>query len=600
MSRRLSLLPPALLLGVCLVLLPACKKKPTEDSGGGGGDPVGGGGGPPAAVSSDYLLFAQFNAKSVRDSDLFREVKQAVTKAGGTKEWDEAEAKSAAEIGVPWTAIDTATIVVTEAPMRGGPKMVAIITANKPFDKTAILKKEKVTTPDANGFYKVESETWLHFPNDKTLVAVTPELAQQYLNGYAKNPTGWPMTAELTRAASGHTAFAAINTTKIPGEAKKEVEGQFAALTSAQKVVVTANLKGKELSVGVRGTFPDAATATKAKEQVQSLLEMASGFVDMFASGKELAEFGSVKPAVQEAQRAIKAARIDVSGSDVTLAMSYKADFDIGAMVTEAVKKVGEAAGRMKAQNNLKQIGIALHNYESTYGKLPIHGVVANGAPLTRPNDKPLLSWRVALLPYIEQDNLYKQFRLNESWDSPHNKALIEKMPAIFASVEKPGKPGYTHLQMVIGQNAMPTTGMSIVGITDGTSNTIAVIEAAEPVIWTKPDDVMLPAKLTPGELKKKFGGQFPGGFNVVMWDGWVRFVHDTVSERTLSLALNPNDGQVLPADWDPSRPPVGPGPGGVRPPGTGAVPPKGPIPLPPKGPTAVPPKAPPVPPKGR
>ena len=123
-------------------------------------------------------------------------------------------------------------------------------------------------------------------------------------------------------------------------------------------------------------------------------------------------------------------------------------------------------------------------------------------------------------------------------------------MPKIFASVEKPGKAGYTHLQMVVGPTAMQPGVYTISNIPDGTSNTVAVIEAADPVIWTKPDDVMLPAKLAPGALKKKFGGQYPGGFNVLMWDGSVRFVKDTISERTLGFALNPNDGQVLGSDW--------------------------------------------------
>jgi prepilin-type processing-associated H-X9-DG protein len=85
---------------------------------------------------------------------------------------------------------------------------------------------------------------------------------------------------------------------------------------------------------------------------------------------------------------------------------------------------------------------------------------------------------------------------------------------------------------------------------TDGTSNTIAVAEAAQPVIWTKPDDIMLTGKEVPKDLKKKFGGLHPGGFNVVMWDGSVRFVKDSVSDINLQRAINPRDGQVLGPDW--------------------------------------------------
>ena len=153
------------------------------------------------------------------------------------------------------------------------------------------------------------------------------------------------------------------------------------------------------------------------------------------------------------------------------------------------------------------------------------------------------------MLPYLEHDNLYKQFNHDEPWDSAHNKKLIEQMPKIYASI-KPGKAGYTHLQMVIGPNAMQPPSVTFASITDGLTNTIAVVEAAEPVIWTKPDDVMLPGNVLPKDLKKKFGGLQPNGFNVVLWDGTIRFVRDSISDRTLSLLLNPRDGQVIPTDW--------------------------------------------------
>jgi prepilin-type processing-associated H-X9-DG protein len=76
------------------------------------------------------------------------------------------------------------------------------------------------------------------------------------------------------------------------------------------------------------------------------------------------------------------------------------------------------------------------------------------------------------------------------------------------------------------------------------------VVEATEPVIWTKPDDVMLPGKELPKDFRKRFGGLYPGGFNVVMWDGSVRFVADSVSDRTLGLMVDPRDGQPVPSDW--------------------------------------------------
>ena len=69
-------------------------------------------------------------------------------------------------------------------------------------------------------------------------------------------------------------------------------------------------------------------------------------------------------------------------------------------------------------------------------------------------------------------------------------------------------------------------------------------------MIWTKPDDVMFPAKELPKDFRRKFGGEFPGGFHACLWDGSVRFIPDSVSDRTLSFALNPADGFPLGNDW--------------------------------------------------
>jgi prepilin-type processing-associated H-X9-DG protein len=236
----------------------------------------------------------------------------------------------------------------------------------------------------------------------------------------------------------------------------------------------------------------------------------------------------------------------------LTVAGSYKIDFDIGAMMADAAKKVQEAATRMQDSNNLKQIGLALHTYaDANGGSLPIHAVTAKGLPLKNPKDRTLLSWRVAILPYIEQQALYQEFKLDEPWDSEHNKKLIPKMPTTYAPANKSGKPGETHLQMVIGHKAMQPVGVRMPAtFRDGTSNTLAVVEAARPVVWTKPDDVMLTDKDMPKDLKKKFGGLHRNGFNALLWDGSVRFISDSISERTLGLLLDPDDGQPIPGDF--------------------------------------------------
>jgi hypothetical protein len=114
----------------------------------------------------------------------------------------------------------------------------------------------------------------------------------------------------------------------------------------------------------------------------------------------------------------------------------------------------------------------------------------------------------------------------------------------------KQAPPGQTYYQQVIGPAVM-RPGFTIANIPDGTSNTIAVVEAAESVIWTKPDDVMIPGKEMPKDLKKKFGGHFPNIFQVALWDGSVRAIDlKRISEKTLWNALRPDDAEVLGPDW--------------------------------------------------
>ncbi|QJW97064.1 DUF1559 family PulG-like putative transporter [Frigoriglobus tundricola] len=546
MPRR-SLWLPLGALFACLVILAGCKKK-RVDTDSDDAPPAPAPGAVPAAVSTDAFVFAHVDVKSIRTGALFGEIKQTAEKAG---EWDKFEDETLQNAGIKPTSIDAVTAFVFDVPNRGPSKSLVIVTANQAFNKAPMLREAANKMPDARGFYEVQKGELLHFPDDKTLVYVHADLAQKYLDGYAKNRSGWPLSADTTRAAAGHTAFVVVNMDKLPADARRAPDAkQLGALLTAKKVVVTADLKGKELSATVRGTFPDAATAGTAKDMVTGYVGIASAFIAQAAGGKGTPETAAFLPAITEGQRALKAAKVEVSGPDVVVTASYKADFDVGRIVADLVKQGRENGPKALAQNHLKQIGLALHSYHDANQRLLVHGTGANGTAIRNLTEKPLLSWRVAILPYIEQDNLYKQFKQNEPWDGPNNKKLIDKMPQIFAPVGKnPVRNGYTHLQMVVGPNAMQPMG-ALLNITDGTSNTLAVVEAAEPVIWTKPDDVMLLAKLAPGELKKKFGGLFPGGFYAVMWDGTVRFVKDTVSERTLGLALNPADGQPLGADW--------------------------------------------------
>jgi Protein of unknown function (DUF1559) len=188
--------------------------------------------------------------------------------------------------------------------------------------------------------------------------------------------------------------------------------------------------------------------------------------------------------------------------------------------------------------NNLKQIVLAYHNYNDTNGELPTNQLSTDG--------KPLLSWRVQILPYIEQDQLYKQFKLDEPWDSEHNKKLIDKMPELFAPVRGKADPGMTFYQAFGGSNGWLKKGAKIpASFPDGTSNTFVCAEAAKPVIWTKPDDLVFDGKKVPA-----LGGMFDGKFHAGFGDGHVERFRKGVDPDILKLLIDPADGMVLPPDF--------------------------------------------------
>ena len=190
----------------------------------------------------------------------------------------------------------------------------------------------------------------------------------------------------------------------------------------------------------------------------------------------------------------------------------------------------------MKSANNLKQIGIAIHNYHDVNEKFPAYFLTKDG--------KPGLSWRVALLPYLEEDKLFKQFKLDEPWDSENNKPLIEKLPKVYARVRGKADKGQTFYQMFVGRGTMLTpegTKVSFSGVTDGLSNTFMVVEGAKPVIWTKPDDLPFDGKIVP-----KLGGMFDGQFHALFGDGSVRRYRKDIDGDRLRLLIDCRDGMVV------------------------------------------------------
>ncbi len=178
----------------------------------------------------------------------------------------------------------------------------------------------------------------------------------------------------------------------------------------------------------------------------------------------------------------------EAKGDRLVLSLDGQRAVDFSMLVQSAWKRQMAVSWRKQSVNNLKQLGLAMLNYEDKKKQLPDRAI--------RDKDgKPLLSWRVAILPEIEEEALYKEFHLDEPWDSEHNRKLIERMPEVYLNPDTGHThPGRTRYLVPVGdKTAFPPDGpIKLKEITDGTSHTILIIEAApeSAVIWSKPDDI--------------------------------------------------------------------------------------------------------------
>jgi prepilin-type processing-associated H-X9-DG protein len=230
------------------------------------------------------------------------------------------------------------------------------------------------------------------------------------------------------------------------------------------------------------------------------------------------------------------------------------ADAQVAAGIIEsALRPARQAALRTQCVNNQKQIALAIHNYISSHKRAFPPAYTADKA------GKPLLSWRVLILPFLDQQQaLFKEFHLDEPWDSAHNRALISKMPEVYrcpaqnADTEREGKTRYIAPRApgTIFRGAEP---VKINEITDGTSNTIMFFDGGDEraVTWTKPDDWEVPPDANPAlpVIPDAHGDRPRKGTNVAFADGSVRFFRETIKPAVFRALLTYAGGEVISSD---------------------------------------------------
>ncbi len=198
-------------------------------------------------------------------------------------------------------------------------------------------------------------------------------------------------------------------------------------------------------------------------------------------------------------------------------------------------------AARARSARNLERLAAAMMEYEAVHFTFP-------PAVVCDKDGKPLFSWRVLLLPYVDDEGLklFKQFKLDEPWDGEHNKKLLPKMPAIYAPVRSAKTDGSeTYYQVFTGNGAAfeGKRGVRIAEFFDGTSNTILLVEAGEPVPWTKPVDLPFDPENKP---LPKLGGLFGGEFQFAFTDGTVHCGKKDVEATVLKAAITRGGGEAF------------------------------------------------------
>jgi hypothetical protein len=207
------------------------------------------------------------------------------------------------------------------------------------------------------------------------------------------------------------------------------------------------------------------------------------------------------------------------------------------ALLLPAVQAAREAARRMESVNNMKQIALAMHNYHDTFGAFP-------PAYSTDEDGNPLLSWRVLILPFIEQQALYNEFNLDEPWDSPNNLPLADAVVQVYQTPGSFYPPNMTHYMTIRHpDSAFPgTSEVGLRNITDGSSNTIMLVSVgSEAVIWTQPVDW--------DSEESSFwslSGLRPGGFNAALCDGSVHFISSSIDQEVFERLYMKSDGNPV------------------------------------------------------
>ena len=463
------------------------------------------------------------------------------------------------ELGIDPVDVESIMVIV-EPPVPPG--YGAVVRFSKPYQLDGLLMPlaKSTTEGELNGKPYRQSQApmfpSLYMPDDQTLIVAEDSFLRKMLANHeapAEGPLG-----KLFGSTNTSNDLVAIAVLEPVREMLSAMLAQAPVPPPFEGVKrVSSLLKAAKAQVSVTGgpsaslvlLSPSEAAAEELEQLINELLDlarqMALAEMGQMASGDDPVAQAMAQYMQRINERMFDMVRPVRNGTVLSVSQGgneYSQVAVIGVLVAlllPAVQAARGAARRAQSTNNLKQIGLAMHNFHDVHKRFPARAGFDDGS-------KPLLSWRVRILPFIEQQPLYEKFHLDEPWDSEHNKTLIPLMPQVYRNPSSGPDPSLATYLVPTGEGTMfdGQEGTKIAEITDGTAGTVMVLEVnpEAAVVWTKPDDWEYDAD----DPLAGLGKAHPNGFNVLLADGSVRFISAEVDPTMFRALLTKSAGDKV------------------------------------------------------
>lgn len=374
-------------------------------------------------------------------------------------------------------------------------------------------------------YYKSEKSGFCYFrPDERTIFMEREDMLKRFIASGPRVKATFVQGPNWDEVAANHFVYA-VDTAALTQELSGAPQRASAIWRAIAPLWEQSDslIGGGKIEEGLTLQVITDCTNEADAKRVQETLNAAVALLKNLLSGAP-AESPEVKLLVESGTALLDAA--EVTRKNTTILLSSKSTEtkliaqtgQIALAALNVLQSARDSARQAQARNSLRQIVVGMHKYYDTHGHFPSATVIG-------PDGKTPHSWRVEILPFIGQAPLYDQYKLDEPWDSDHNKQLLKKMPVFYRHPAAPAGSTNASFYLLTGPRTLfnDDKKAKFSDVRDGVSQTLLVVEAKREIPWTKPEDIAY----DPDGPLPKFGGITPGKLNVGCVDGRVLTIPD-------------------------------------------------------------------------